>query len=151
MRIGQWTRSRVHFNKKTQRLGTSSTAQESNLDAALVVHFPACFQDKLPVKGNSPNKYAFGAHAQTNAIGTPETGYLLRSPRNERYRYIINENSKVMFSGHFVIAAPERFFFSWSEAADAGKSNPTRLVDKYLVRPREELYIWSSFLSNSIN
>lgn len=98
------------------------------------------FKDVLLGKSDVHNRLAFGVHTQTNAIGAPDTGYPVRSVRNERYKYIVNENSDEMFSDHIVVADPERFFFSWREAADGGNEHAKALVDKYLFRPREELY-----------
>ena len=98
------------------------------------------FKDVLFGKSDTHNKYAYGVHTQTNAIGAPKTGYPVRSVRNDRFKYIINENFEVMFSDHIVVADPERFFFSWREAADGGDKTAKKLVDKYLFRPREELY-----------
>ena len=98
------------------------------------------FKDVLLGKSDTHNQYAYGVHTQTNAIGAPETGYPVRSVRNQRYKYIVNENAKVMFSDHIVVADPERFFFSWREAADSGNIQAKKLVDKYLFRPTEELY-----------
>lgn len=98
------------------------------------------FKDVLLGTSNTHNRYAFGVHTQTHAIGAPETGYPVRSVRNERFKYIINENSPVMFSDHIVVADPEKFFFSWRDAADKGNENAKKLVDKYLFRRREELY-----------
>jgi len=98
------------------------------------------FKDVLLGKSDVHNRVAFGVHTQTNAIGAPETGYPVRSVRNDRFKYIVNENSNVMFSDHIVVADPERFFFSWRAAADGGNLQAKKLVDKYLFRPVEELY-----------
>ena len=98
------------------------------------------FKDVLLGQSHRHSEYAYGVHTQTQAIGAPDTGYPVRSVRNERFKYIVNENSGVMFSDHIVVADPERFFFSWCEAAKAGNPTAKKLVDKYLFRPQEEFY-----------
>jgi N-sulfoglucosamine sulfohydrolase len=58
------------------------------------------FKSVLLGESSTHNRYAYGVHTQANAIGAPPSGYPVRSVRNGRYKYILNENFEVMFSDH---------------------------------------------------
>ena len=85
------------------------------------------------------NKETYGVHTQMNAIGSPPTGYAVRSVRAGKWKYIMNLNHKVTFNNALTKNDKENYWASWVHAAE---TNPgaARLVERYLNRPPEELY-----------
>ena len=85
------------------------------------------------------NTVTYGVHTQMNAIGSPPTGYAVRSVRDEKWKYIINLNHKVTYNNALTKNDKENYWASWLREA---KTNPgaARLVERYLNRPPEELY-----------
>ena len=85
------------------------------------------------------NTVTYGVHTQMNAIGSPPTGYAVRSIRDENWKYIINLNHKVTYNNALTKNDKENYWASWLREA---KTNPgaARLVERYLNRPPEELY-----------
>ena len=90
-------------------------------------------------KTNHHNSVTFGVHTQMNAIGSPPTGYAVRSIRTDKWKFIMNLNYKVTFNNALIKNDRENYWLSWVQA---GKTNPraARLVERYLNRPKEELY-----------
>ena len=85
------------------------------------------------------NTVTYGVHTQMNAIGSPPTGYAVRSVRVGKWKYIMNLNHKVTYKNALTKNDKENYWSSWLREA---KTNPgaARLVERYLNRPPEELY-----------
>ena len=85
------------------------------------------------------NTVTYGVHTQMNAIGSPPTGYAVRSVRVGKWKYIMNLNHKVIYKNALTKNDKENYWASWLREA---KTNPgaARLVERYLNRPPEELY-----------
>ena len=81
----------------------------------------------------------YGVHTQKGAIGSPVTGYPVRSIRVGRYKYIMNLNHTVTFSNALTTRDNEHFWKSWLAHAQTDP-RAAQLVDRYIQRPAEELY-----------
>ena len=97
------------------------------------------FLGVLQGKTKRHNSVTYGVHTQMNAIGSPPTGYAVRSIRAGKWKYIMNLNHTVMFNNALTKNDKENYWASWVRAA---KTDPkaARLVERYLNRPAEELY-----------
>ena len=97
------------------------------------------FLGVLQGKTKRHNSETYGVHTQMNAIGSPPTGYAVRSIRAGKWKYIMNLNHTVMFNNALTKNDKENYWASWVRAA---KTDPkaARLVERYLNRPAEELY-----------
>ena len=97
------------------------------------------FLGVLRGKTKRHNSVTFGVHTQMNAIGSPPTGYAVRSIRAGKWKYIMNLNHKVTFKNALTQNDKENYWASWVRTA---KTDPkaARLVKRYLNRPAEELY-----------
>jgi len=93
----------------------------------------------LQGKAKRHNSVTYGVHTQMNAIGSPPTGYAVRSIRAGKWKYIMNLNHKVTFKNALTQNDKENYWASWVRTA---KTDPkaARLVKRYLNRPAEELY-----------
>lgn len=81
----------------------------------------------------------FGIHTQKGAIGSPETGYPVRSVRVGNLKYIWNLNSNASFANALTTNDKEDYWGSWVEKAETD-ATARELVTRYLERPEEELY-----------
>ena len=97
------------------------------------------FLGVLRGKTKRHNSVTYGVHTQMNAIGSPPTGYAVRSIRAGEWKYIMNLNHKVTFKNSLTQNDKENYWASWVRTA---KTDPkaARLVKRYLNRPAEELY-----------
>ena len=97
------------------------------------------FLGVLRGKTKRHNSVTYGVHTQMNAIGSPPTGYAVRSIRAGKWKYIMNLNHKVTFKNALTQNDNENYWASWVRTA---KTDPkaARLVKRYLNRPAEELY-----------
>ena len=97
------------------------------------------FLGVLRGKTKRHNSVTYGVHTQMNAIGSPPTGYAVRSIRAGKWKYIMNLNHKVTFKNDLPQNDKENYWASWVRTA---KTDPkaARLVKRYLNRPAEELY-----------
>ena len=97
------------------------------------------FLSVLGGKTKRHNSVTYGVHTQMNAIGSPPTGYAVRSIRAGKWKYIMNLNHKVTFKNALTQNDKENYWASWVRTA---KTDPkaARLVKRYLNRPTEELY-----------
>ena len=97
------------------------------------------FLGVLRGKTKRHNSATYGVHTQMNAIGSPPTGYAVRSIRAGKWKYIMNLNHKVTFKNALTQNDKENYWASWVRTA---KTDPkaARLVKRYLNRPAEELY-----------
>ena len=97
------------------------------------------FLGVLRGKTKRHNSVTYGVHTQMNAIGSPPTGYAVRSIRAGKWKYIMNLNHKVTFKNALTQNDKENYWASWVRTA---KTDPkaARLVKRYLNRPAEELY-----------
>ena len=97
------------------------------------------FLGVLQGKTKRHNSVTYGVHTQMNAIGSPPTGYAVRSIRAGKWKYIMNLNHKVTFKNSLTQNDKENYWASWVRTA---KTDPkaARLVKRYLNRPAEELY-----------
>ena len=97
------------------------------------------FLGVLRGKTKRHNSVTYGVHTQMNAIGSPPTGYAVRSIRAGKWKYIMNLNHKVMFKNALTQNDKENYWASWVRTA---KTDPkaARLVKRYLNRPAEQLY-----------
>ena len=97
------------------------------------------FLGVLRGKTKRHNSVTYGVHTQMNAIGSPPTGYAVRSIRAGKWKYIMNLNHKVTFKNALTQNDKENYWASWVRIA---KTDPkaARLVKRYLNRPAEELY-----------
>ena len=97
------------------------------------------FLGVLRGKTKRHNSVTYGVHTQMNAIGSPPTGYAVRSIRAGKWKYIMNLNHKVTFKNALTQNNKENYWASWVRTA---KTDPkaARLVKRYLNRPAEELY-----------
>ena len=97
------------------------------------------FLGVLRGKTKRHNLVTYGVHTQMNAIGSPPTGYAVRSIRAGKWKYIMNLNHKVTFKNALTQNDKENYWASWVRTA---KTDPkaARLVKRYLNRPAEELY-----------
>ena len=97
------------------------------------------FLGVLRGKTKRHNSVTYGVHTQMNAIGSPPTGYAVRSIRAGKWKYIMNLNHKVTFKNALTQNDKENYWASWVRPA---KTDPkaARLVKRYLNRPAEELY-----------
>ena len=93
----------------------------------------------LQGKAKRHNSVTYGVHTQMNAIGSPPTGYAVRSIRAGKWKYIMNLNHKVTFKNALTQNDKENYWASWVRTA---KTDPkaARLVKRYLNRPAEQLY-----------
>jgi len=85
------------------------------------------------------NSVTYGVHTQMNAIGSPPTGYAVRSIRAGKWKYIMNLNHKVTFKNALTQNDKENYWASWVRTAKTD-TKAARLVKRYLNRPAEELY-----------
>ncbi len=85
------------------------------------------------------NSYSYGVQTSKGAVGAPRTGYGVRSIRSDRFKYILNLNPEVSYKNWVTEVDGESFWASWVAKA---KEDPEakRLLDRYVNRPREELY-----------
>lgn len=81
----------------------------------------------------------YGIHTQRGAIGSPKTGYPVRSIRAGQYKYIMNLNHSVTFNNALILNDKDRFWNSWVRKA-ASDPRAARLIERYINRPAEELY-----------
>ncbi len=81
----------------------------------------------------------YGVHTQLGAIGSPKTGYPVRSIRVGQYKYIMNLNNTVSYSNALTKNDKEGYWNSWLEKAQTD-SAAARLVNRYLHRPADEFY-----------
>ena len=97
------------------------------------------FLGVLRGKTKRHNSVTYGVHTQMNAIGSPPTGYAVRSIRAGKWKYIMSLNHKVTFKNALTQNDKENYWASWVRTA---KTDPkaARLVKRYLNRPAEELY-----------
>ena len=97
------------------------------------------FLGVLRGKTKRHNSVTYGVHTQMNAIGSPPTGYAVRSIRAGKWKYIMNLNHKVTFKNALTQNDKENYWASWVRTA---KTDPkaARLVKRYLNRPAEQLY-----------
>ena len=97
------------------------------------------FLGVLRGKTKRHNSVTYGVHTQMNAIGSPPTGYAVRSIRASKWKYIMNLNHKVTFKNALTQNDKENYWASWVRTA---KTDPkaARLVKRYLNRPAEQLY-----------
>ena len=97
------------------------------------------FLGVLRGKTKRHNSVTYGVHTQMNAIGSPPTGYAVRSIRAGKWKYIMNLNHKVTFKNALTQNDKENYWASWVRTA---KTDPkaARLLKRYLNRPAEELY-----------
>ena len=97
------------------------------------------FLGVLQGKTKQHNSVTYGVHTQMNAIGSPTTGYAVRSIRAGKWKYIMNLNHTVTYNNALIKNDKENYWASWVRAA---KTDPkaARLVRRYLNRPAEELY-----------
>ncbi len=97
------------------------------------------FLGVLRGKTKRHNSVTYGVHTQMNAIGSPPTGYAVRSIRAGKWKYIMNLNHKVTFKNALTQNDKENYWASWVRTA---KTDPkaARLVKRYLNRPAEEMY-----------
>ena len=97
------------------------------------------FLGVLRGKTKRHNSVTYGVHTQINAIGSPPTGYAVRSIRAGKWKYIMNLNHKVTFKNALTQNDKENYWASWVRTA---KTDPkaARLVKRYLNRQAEELY-----------
>lgn len=97
------------------------------------------FLGVLRGKTKRHNSATYGVHTQMNAIGSPPTGYAVRSIRAGKWKYIMNLNHKVTFKNALTQNDKENYWASWVRTA---KTDPkaARLVKRYLNRPAEQLY-----------
>lgn len=97
------------------------------------------FLGVLRGKTKRHNSATYGVHTQMNAIGSPPTGYAVRSIRASKWKYIMNLNHKVTFKNALTQNDKENYWASWVRTA---KTDPkaARLVKRYLNRPAEQLY-----------
>ena len=97
------------------------------------------FLGVLRGKTKRHNSATYGVHTQMNAIGSPPTGYAVRSIRAGKWKYIMNLNHKVTFKNALTQNDKENYWASWVRTA---KTDPkaARLVKRYLNRPAEEMY-----------
>jgi len=93
----------------------------------------------LQGKAKRHNSVTYGVHTQMNAIGSPPTGYAVRSIRAGKWKNIMNLNHKVTFKNALTQNDKENYWASWVRTA---KTDPkaARLVKRYLNRPAEQLY-----------
>ena len=85
------------------------------------------------------NSYSYGVQTSKGAVGAPRTGYGVRSIRSDHFKYILNLNPEVSYKNWVTEVDGESFWASWVAKA---KEDPEakRLLDRYVNRPREELY-----------
>ena len=97
------------------------------------------FLGVLRGKTKRHNSATYGVHTQMYAIGSPPTGYAVRSIRAGKWKYIMNLNHKVTFKNALTQNDKENYWASWVRTA---KTDPkaARLVKRYLNRPAEQLY-----------
>ena len=97
------------------------------------------FLGVLRGKTKRHNSVTYGVHTQMNAIGSPPTGYAVRSIRAGKWKYIMNLNHKVTFKNALTQNDKENYWASWVRTA---KTDPkaARLLKRYLNRPAEQLY-----------
>ena len=97
------------------------------------------FLGVLRGKTKRHNSVTYGVHTQMNAIGSPPTGYAVRSIRAGKWKYIMNLNHKVTFKNALTQNDKENYWASWVRTAKTD-TKAARLVKRYLNRPAEELY-----------
>jgi uncharacterized sulfatase len=85
------------------------------------------------------NKYAYGVQTSKGAIGSPETGYGIRSIRTRDFKYIMNLNPDMHYSNWVTVNDGENFWQSWLDKADTDP-HAKALVERYIRRPAEEFY-----------
>ena len=93
----------------------------------------------LQGKTDRHNGVTYGVHTQKGAIGSPESGYPIRSIRAGRYKYIMNLNHAVTFNSALIKRDTEQYWSSWVEKANSDP-HAKKLVQRYLHRPSEEFY-----------
>ena len=101
------------------------------------------FLSVLQGKTKRHNSVTYGVHTQMNAIGSPPTGYAVRSIRAGKWKYIMNLNHTVTFNNAVTKNDKEKYWASWIQAAKTD-AKAALLVKRYLNRPNEELYDLSS-------
>ena len=97
------------------------------------------FMDVLLGQSDHHRDVTYGVHTQKGAIGSPATGYPVRSIRVGRYKYIMNLNHEVPFNNALVKDDKEDYWESWVQKAKTDE-RAARLVQRYIQRPPEELY-----------
>ncbi len=96
----------------------------------------------LPVlegKTDKHDQYVFGIHSQKGAIGSPATGYPIRSVQDDRFALIKNLRYENQFSDAITTNDKERFWPSWVREAE-NDPDIEFLVNRYLHRPAIEFY-----------
>ena len=97
------------------------------------------FLGVLQGKTKRHNSVTYGVHTQINAIGSPPTGYAVRSIRAGKWKYIMNLNHTVTFNNAVTKNDKEKYWASWIQAAKTD-AKAALLVKRYLNRPNDELY-----------
>lgn len=86
----------------------------------------------------------YGVHTQMGAIGSPKSGYPVRSIRKGPYKLILNLNHAVEYTNALTENDNEEYWESWLNAASSGDSKAQFLVQRYTKRPQVEFYNLSS-------
>ena len=97
------------------------------------------FLNVLLGKTDAHRDVTYGVHTQRGAIGSPATGYPVRSIRVGSYKLIRNLNHQVAFNNAVIKNDREKYWHSWVKAAKTD-AHAARLVQRYLNRPPEEFY-----------
>lgn len=82
----------------------------------------------------------YGVHTQMGAIGSPKSGYPVRSIRKGNYKLILNLNNEVEYSNALTTRDNEMYWESWKNAAASGDPHSSFLVERYIKRPPLEFY-----------
>ncbi|MGF1578806.1 MAG: sulfatase [Gemmataceae bacterium] len=104
----------------------------------------------LPVllgKAKEHKKHVYGLQTSRGIINGPK-GYGIRTVRSQKYRYIINLDPKAKFKN---AVFRSQFWKSWVEKAEAGDKHAKAMVNRYEMRPAEELYDVTSNRNNMKN
>lgn len=96
------------------------------------------FKKVLLGKGTKHRKYIFSTHSGDEKMNV----YPIRSIRDGHYKYIQNLRSDCYHSNHSDILRKPNAGSYWDSWEEAAKSNAraAAIVDRYFVRPAEELY-----------
>ncbi len=97
------------------------------------------FMKVLAGETGEHNQYAYGIQTSKGAIGSPETGYGVRSVRTKDFKYVMNLNHEVAYANWVTERDGEKFWQSWRDKAETDAHAKT-LVDRYVDRPAEEFF-----------
>ena len=85
------------------------------------------------------NEYAYGVQTSMGAIGSPPTGYGVRSVQDREFRYVWNLTPEVEYANAVTVGDNEGYWSAWVELAETDE-HARFMVDRYISRPGEELY-----------